>query len=279
MNKTDKSMDSLSFSERHPKWNFLISLALCLAMIVGAILIAYYALKLVGRVIDTFINWVSTVTSTLDAVVIVYIGNKHPSGFLWSLPLDLDRGYYRMSRDREGSYLFLGILSRFRLTVDRYAHVIDYLFAVGCGYIRREIFKRSLARLEEVGCRFAVDRSVGYFYEILASDITLGNPIENYIRFFRVVYESRADELFARGGVFRGVEPCVEILKHAVSLGALPDGHPYFFINALRRHSLGRYPGGASVYVYLLSVLGKGLDGNIYGLSLIIGIRDRGLCL
>ena len=71
MNKTDKSMDSLSFSERHPKWNFLISLALCLAMIVGAILIAYYALKLVGRVIDTFINWVSTVTSTLDAVVIV----------------------------------------------------------------------------------------------------------------------------------------------------------------------------------------------------------------
>lgn len=71
MNKTDKSMDSLSFSERHPKWNFLISLALCLAMIVGAMLIAYYALKLVGRVIDTFINWVSTVTSTLDAVVIV----------------------------------------------------------------------------------------------------------------------------------------------------------------------------------------------------------------
>lgn len=66
-----KEKDPRTFAEKHPRWNFLIGLLLLIAMIAGAITIIYYAVKFIGNAISAFVDWVSTVASTLDAVVIV----------------------------------------------------------------------------------------------------------------------------------------------------------------------------------------------------------------
>ncbi len=71
MKKSKKPNDSRSFAEKHPRLNFLIGLLLLFGMIAGAIAIAYYAIKFIGHIINTLVEWVSSVASTIDAVVIV----------------------------------------------------------------------------------------------------------------------------------------------------------------------------------------------------------------
>ena len=71
MNKKEKTVDSPPFSQKHPKWNFLISLLFVLGTVAGGIFVVSYIIKFVGQIIGSFITWVSTIASTLDAVIIV----------------------------------------------------------------------------------------------------------------------------------------------------------------------------------------------------------------
>ena len=71
MNKKEKTVDSPPFSQKHPKWNFLISLLFVLGTVAGVIFVVSYIIKFVGQIIGSFITWVSTIASTLDAVIIV----------------------------------------------------------------------------------------------------------------------------------------------------------------------------------------------------------------
>lgn len=71
MSKKGKITDTRPFSERHPRWNFFIGLLLFFGMIAGAIAIVYYAIKFISHIVSSFVDWISTVATTLDAVVIV----------------------------------------------------------------------------------------------------------------------------------------------------------------------------------------------------------------
>ena len=71
MSKKGKVADTRPFSEKHPRWNFFIGLLLLLGMIAGAIAIAYYVIKFISHIVSSFVDWISTVATTLDAVVIV----------------------------------------------------------------------------------------------------------------------------------------------------------------------------------------------------------------
>lgn len=71
MSKKDKVTDTRPFSEKHPRWNFFIGLLLFFGMIAGAIVIAYYVIKFISHIVGSFVEWISTVATTLDAVVIV----------------------------------------------------------------------------------------------------------------------------------------------------------------------------------------------------------------
>lgn len=69
MSKKDK--DNRSFAEKHPRLNFLIVLMLLLILVAGSILLAYYGLKYIGIGFTNFAEWLSSIASKLDAVVIV----------------------------------------------------------------------------------------------------------------------------------------------------------------------------------------------------------------
>lgn len=71
MSKKGKITDTRPFSERHPRWNFFIGLLLFFGMIAGAIAIVYYVIKFISHIVSSFVDWISTVATTLDAVVIV----------------------------------------------------------------------------------------------------------------------------------------------------------------------------------------------------------------
>ena len=71
MSKKDKIADTRPFSEKHPRWNFFIGLLLFFGMIAGAIAIVYYVVKFISHIVSSFVDWISTVATTLDAVVIV----------------------------------------------------------------------------------------------------------------------------------------------------------------------------------------------------------------
>ena len=71
MSKKGKITDTRPFSERHPRWNFFIGLLLFFGMIAGAIAIVYYVVNFISHIVSSFVDWISTVATTLDAVVIV----------------------------------------------------------------------------------------------------------------------------------------------------------------------------------------------------------------
>ena len=71
MSKKGKASDTRPFSEKHPRWNFFIGLLLLLGMVSGAIAIVYYVIKFISHIVSSFVDWISTVATTLDAVVIV----------------------------------------------------------------------------------------------------------------------------------------------------------------------------------------------------------------
>lgn len=71
MSKKGKITDPRPFSEKHPRWNFFIGLLLFFGMIAGAIVIVYYVIKFISHIVSSFVDWISTIATTLDAVVIV----------------------------------------------------------------------------------------------------------------------------------------------------------------------------------------------------------------
>lgn len=71
MSKKGKITDTRPFSEKHPRWNFFIGLLLFFGMIAGAIVIVYYVIKFISHIVSSFVDWISTISTTLDAVVIV----------------------------------------------------------------------------------------------------------------------------------------------------------------------------------------------------------------
>ncbi len=71
MEKKDKKKDLRPFSEKHPRWNVFIGLLMFLGMITAGIAIVYYVIQLLIYVVKDLVNWVSTISSTMDAVVIV----------------------------------------------------------------------------------------------------------------------------------------------------------------------------------------------------------------
>ena len=66
-----KQKDNRPFSERHPRWNFVIGLVLLLALLSLAILVLYLGFKYIGVGIGNFVDWLKEIASKLDAVVIV----------------------------------------------------------------------------------------------------------------------------------------------------------------------------------------------------------------
>ena len=71
MSKKGTAADTRPFSEKHPRWNFFIGLILFFGMIAGAVAIVYYVIKFISHIVSSFVDWISTVATTLDAVVIV----------------------------------------------------------------------------------------------------------------------------------------------------------------------------------------------------------------
>lgn len=66
-----KEKDTRPFAQRHPKLNFLIGLLILLGLLVGAIYILRCIGGFLGNVVPRFINWLASLASGLDAVVIV----------------------------------------------------------------------------------------------------------------------------------------------------------------------------------------------------------------
>ena len=64
-----KQKDNRPFSERHPRWNFVIGLVLLLALLSLAILVLYLGFKYIGVGIGNFVDWLKEIASKLDAVV------------------------------------------------------------------------------------------------------------------------------------------------------------------------------------------------------------------
>lgn len=71
MNKKSKSVDPRPFSERHPYWNLIFAFFLLGGMIWVAIIALRYIIDYLTNMVCRFVEWISTMASTLDAVVIV----------------------------------------------------------------------------------------------------------------------------------------------------------------------------------------------------------------
>lgn len=71
MRKETASEDNMSFDKKHPRLSILIGLLLLLIMAVGGIIGIYCLIRYIGIGIKEFVDWISNIASTLDAVVIV----------------------------------------------------------------------------------------------------------------------------------------------------------------------------------------------------------------
>lgn len=69
--KADVKTDNRSFSEKHPRLNFLVGLLLLFFLVVAAGFVVYVIGKLITNGITAAANWLASLASKLDAVVIV----------------------------------------------------------------------------------------------------------------------------------------------------------------------------------------------------------------
>lgn len=63
--------DTRPFSEKHPRWNLFVGLILLLGMIAGGIAIVFGVYKLIELSVKSLVEWITTISSKMDAVVIV----------------------------------------------------------------------------------------------------------------------------------------------------------------------------------------------------------------
>ena len=66
-----KEKDTRPFAQRHPKLNFLIGLLILLGALTGVVYILRCIINFFGNAIPRFIDWLASLASGLDAVVIV----------------------------------------------------------------------------------------------------------------------------------------------------------------------------------------------------------------
>lgn len=69
--KKDTKKDTRPFAERHPRWNFVIGIILLLLLTGIACCVVFAILYYIGIGISEAVSWISSLTSNLDAVVIV----------------------------------------------------------------------------------------------------------------------------------------------------------------------------------------------------------------
>ena len=69
--KANRNTDKQSFAEQHPRLNFLLGLGLLLFLVGVLIFVVYTAGKYIIVGVTTAANWLTSLTSKLDAVVIV----------------------------------------------------------------------------------------------------------------------------------------------------------------------------------------------------------------
>ena len=69
--KTNAKVDKQSFAKRHPKLNLLLGLGLLLFFIGILIFVVYIAGKYIIVGVTIAVNWLTSLTSKLDAVIIV----------------------------------------------------------------------------------------------------------------------------------------------------------------------------------------------------------------
>ena len=67
----NKDKDNRSFADRHPRWSALIGLVLCLILLALGFLTIYTLVKYIGIGVDVFVDWLKSIASKVDAVVIV----------------------------------------------------------------------------------------------------------------------------------------------------------------------------------------------------------------
>lgn len=66
-----KNKDGRSFAEKHPRWNLLMGIILLLIMAAGGIFAVYFVIRFIGLGLTNIAEWFSSITSKMDAVVIV----------------------------------------------------------------------------------------------------------------------------------------------------------------------------------------------------------------
>lgn len=60
-----------SFAQKHPRWNLFIGFILLIVIATLIIVTVYFVAKYIGIGANRFVEWIASITSTLDAVVVV----------------------------------------------------------------------------------------------------------------------------------------------------------------------------------------------------------------
>lgn len=71
MKKRKKEKNSCPFSQKHPKLNFLLALSILLTMFIGGGYFIYFAVCFLGKGITKIAQYLTHLTSKMDAVVVV----------------------------------------------------------------------------------------------------------------------------------------------------------------------------------------------------------------
>ena len=193
MSKKDKITDPRPFSEKHPRWNFFIGLLLLFGMIAGAIAIVYYAIKFISHIVSSFVEWISTVATTLDAVVIVALitGAVSIAGVIISSIVAKSLEYRKARRE----YL---AQKREKPYSDFVAMYYKILMSKKLGeeYSQEEILKDMTAFSQELtlwGSNKVVRLWVDY-----RTKATQLNGVDNLFQYEKILYEIRKDMGFRK---------------------------------------------------------------------------------
>ena len=193
MSKKDKITDPRPFSEKHPRWNFFIGLLLLFGMIAGAIAIVYYAIKFISHIVSSFVEWISTVATTLDAVVIVALitGAVSIAGVIISSIVAKSLEYRKARRE----YL---AQKREKPYSDFVAMYYKILMSKKLGeeYSQEEMLKDMTAFSQELtlwGSNKVVRLWVDY-----RTKATQLNGVDNLFQYEKILYEIRKDMGFRK---------------------------------------------------------------------------------
>ena len=193
MSKKGKVADTRSFSEKHPRWNFFIGLLLFFGMIAGAIAIVYYAIKFISHIVSSFVEWISTVATTLDAVVIVALitGAVSIAGVIISSIVAKSLEYRKARRE----YL---AQKREKPYSDFVAMYYKILMSKKLGeeYSQEEMLKDMTAFSQELtlwGSNKVVRLWVDY-----RTKATQLNGVDNLFQYEKILYEIRKDMGFRK---------------------------------------------------------------------------------